>query len=176
MGGSMAIALIIAAAVGASVYVAPGEEKTLTASTLTKAIDIAELSTAQYTYNGIAELYKDEEKKKVECYIQYKATVKASIDMKAVEWDIDEDALTARPILPPITVHAYLSDEQSLSFLPSNADIELKDALTACKQDAEQEAMQSEELLDAAEQNLKSIIEALTHPIVEDKGYQLVWD
>ena len=37
-----------------------GQATMITSATLTDAIDISELSTAQYTYNGIAEIYKDE--------------------------------------------------------------------------------------------------------------------
>ena len=68
-----------------------GEEKTLVSSTLMDAIDIAELSTSQFTYNGIAEIYKDEKSSKIDCYVRYEAKVKAGIDMKNVDFDIDYD-------------------------------------------------------------------------------------
>ncbi len=48
-----------------------GTNKTqiMTSATLEKAIDVSDLSTAQFTYNGIAEIYKDITHKKVKCYM-----------------------------------------------------------------------------------------------------------
>ena len=58
-----------------------GESKTLTVSTLIKTVDIAELSTAQFTYNGIAEVYKSKDSDKIKCRIRYEAIVKAGVNM-----------------------------------------------------------------------------------------------
>ena len=48
-------------------FVLPGSKsaKIITSATLTEAIDIAELSTAEFTYRGIAEVYGDKDKTKV---------------------------------------------------------------------------------------------------------------
>ena len=83
-----------------------GEEKIVTSSTLMKAIDISELSTAQFTYNGIAEAFADEEKEEHLCYIRYNAKIKAGIDMKKVKFEIDEENKTVRPILPKIKINS----------------------------------------------------------------------
>ena len=66
-------------------------------------------------------------------------------------------------------------DEQSLSFMPEDSDIELKDALVCCKEDAKKKAMESQELLDTAEDNLQSIIQALLYPILDPQGYRIIW-
>ena len=152
-----------------------GEEKTITSSTLMETINISYLSTAQFTYNGIAEIYKDEEKKKVKCYIRYNAKVKAGIDMSNVDFKIDYENMTVRPILPEVKITANPVDETTLSFIPADTTIELSEALIACKEDAEREALESSELLESAEENVKSIIEALLYPVLTPQGYTITW-
>lgn len=153
-----------------------GDEKTLTSSTLIETINISELSTSKFTYNGIAKLYKDESKKKVKCHIRYNATVKAGIDMNAVSFEIDDQNKTIKPILPEITITSNTVDEKSLSFIPADSKVELKDALIACQNDALEESQESDELLRTAKENLKSIIEALLLPVANSKEYTIIWN
>ncbi len=153
-----------------------GKATIITSSTLMEAIDISEVSTAQYTYNGIAEIYEDEDEKNVECYIKYNAKVKAGIEMKDVSFEIDEKNKTVTPILPEIQINSNTVDDKSLSFIPEDNDIELKDALIACEKDAMNESQKSTELIDSARENLKSIIEALIDPILKPNGYSIKWD
>lgn len=147
----------------------------LTTSDLEKVIDISELSTAKYTYNGIARVYADEEKEKVTCSIKYSAKVKAGIDMSEVDFEIDNEEKTVTVFLPPIRVTSDVVDEESISFIPDNAKLELKDALTACEEDIQSEAEKSEELYSAAEDNLKSTLEGLLLPILDNEGYKIRW-
>ncbi|MDO4788247.1 MAG: DUF4230 domain-containing protein [Johnsonella sp.] len=152
-----------------------GEETIITSSTLKEAIDIAELSTSQFTYNGIAKLYQDEKKGRVKCHIRYNATVKAGIDMHAVRFEINDVSRTIRPILPEIRITSNTVDEKSLSFIPNNTKLELKDALVLCREDALAEAKESKELLISAEENLRSVIEALLLPLIAAQGYTIIW-
>lgn len=153
-----------------------GKTTIITSSTLMDAIDISELSTAQYTYNGIAEIYKDEKKKKIKCHIRYNAKVKAGIDMKQVKFEIDDENKTVKPILPEIQINSNTVDENNISFIPDDVDIELRDALVACEEDAKIESQKSTELIDSARENLKSIIEGLIDPILKPNGYKIIWD
>lgn len=153
-----------------------GEEKTLVRSTLVDAIDITELSTSQFTYNGIAEIYNNKKTSKIDCYVRYKAKVKAGINMKDVDFEIDNDKKTVKPILPNIEITTNLVEEESLSFIPSDIKKDLNDILTICKKDASIEAAKSEELFELAEENLKSIIEALLYPILDANAYKIVWN
>lgn len=152
-----------------------GKTTTLTSATLTKTIDIAELSAAEYTYNGIAEKYKEDQPDEVECYIKYNAKIKVGIDMKEVEFKIDHEKKTIRPILPPIEINSKTVDENNLSFIPSDTDIDIKDALIVCEEDAAGESKKSTELIASAKTNLESIIEGLLDPIVKANGYTVVW-
>ena len=152
-----------------------GKTTIITSSTLMEAIDISELSTAQYTYNGIAEIY-DDDGEEVECYIKYYAKVKAGIDMKDVMFEFDEENKTVTPILPEIQINANIVDDKEISFIIKDIDIELKDTLLACEKDALNESQESTELVDCARENLKSIIEALITPILQPSGYSIKWD
>lgn len=152
-----------------------GGKKIITSSTLKETIDISELSSAQFVYNGIAEIYEDEEKTETKCHVRYNATVKAGIDMKAVEFDINNKTKTIKPILPEIHISSNTVDEKTLSFIPENSDVGLQEALVACQADALAESNQSSELLNLAKKNLKSIIEALLLSIVPS-DYKIIWD
>ncbi len=148
----------------------------ITSSQLESAIQISQLSTAEFIYNGIAEKYKDNNRGKVECYISYNANVKVGIEMEDVKFYIDEEAKTVTPILPEVTVNIAALDEKSIGYIPKNPDIELKEVIAICKEDAMNEANQSQSLYEAAEENLRAVIEVLLSPILENAGYSLEWE
>lgn len=151
--------------------------KTDISSTLTEAINIAELSTAEFRYRGIAEEYKDEEKTDVRCRICYNAIVKAGIDMKDVKvLDVDTSEKTVTLSLPAIDLKVTIIDKESMATLPSDADIRVDTMLKCCKEDAENEARQSAGLMDTARENLKAIIEGLAFPILKPQGYTIHWN
>ena len=141
------------------------EPTIISESTLIEAINISELSTAKY-----------DKKTKVQCYIYYEAEVKAGIDMGQVHFAIDHDNKIVIPSLPEIKITVNTIDEKTLDFMPGKIDVELKTILSECKEDAEKEASRSTELLNTAEENVQSIIEALTYPLLEQDGYKIVWE
>lgn len=159
----------------------PVEKEPITSSSvLTDTIDISELSTSKFTYNGIAEVYKSDKDgnktDEINCYISYKATVKAGVDVTDISYTIDTDAKTLKVTLPEIIITASPVDQDHLSFIPVKAKVELKDALEACEEDAQAEASQSSDLIDSAETNLKSTIEGLLYPITNPNGYEIIWE
>lgn len=151
------------------------KEDVITSAQLEKAIDISQLSTAEFVYNGIAEKYNEEHPERVDCYIAYNASVKVGIQMEDVTFEIQEEEKTVTPVLPDITVQIATLDENSLSYIPKNPDVPLKDMLILCKEDAIREAGESEKLYETAEENLKMVMEALLSPVLENAGYSLVW-
>lgn len=148
----------------------------ITSSQLEQAVNISQLSTAKFIYNGVAEKYKEGSTNEAECYIAYKADVKVGIQMEDVSFHIDNDAKTVTPILPKITVQIASLDEESISYIPKNPNIALKEVISICKEDAVKEANDSEELYQTAEENVRSVIEALLLPILDNAGYTLVWE
>ena len=142
------------------------KEDVITSAQLEKAIDISQLSTAEFVYNGIAEKYNEKHPERVDCYIAYNASVKVGIQMEDVTFEIQEEEKTVTPVLPEITVQIATLDEDSLSYIPKNPDVPLKDMLILCKEDAVREAGESEKLYETAEENLKMVMEALLSPVL----------
>ena len=147
----------------------------ITSSTLTKAIDIADLSTAEFKYRGIAEVYTDENRNRVRCRICYNAVVKAGISMKDVVFDVDTKNKIVTAALPDIGIKVNLIEEQSMAVLPSNTDVGIAEMLKYSKEDAEREATESGELKAVARENLEAVIKALLLPILKYQGYTLVF-
>lgn len=79
------------------------------------------------------------------------------------------------PVLPEITVNIATLDEKAISYIPKNPDISLKEIIVLCKEDAMNEANNSEKLYQTAEENLRAVIEALLSPILENVGYSIEW-
>lgn len=167
--------LVVGSLFGPNVMNKIGKENVITSSQLEKAIDISQLSTAEFVYNGIAEKYDDDKPEKVECYIAYHADVKVGIQMEDVEFEIDEANKTVTPILPEISVNIAALDENEISYIPKNPDIPLKEIIVLCKEDAVREANDSKKLYQTAEENMKAVIEALVSPILEHAGYTMKW-
>ncbi len=153
-----------------------GNAHTVTSSELTKAIDIAELSTAEFKYRGIAEIYTDESRSQVRCRVCYNAVVKAGIDMKDVKLEVDPENKRVTAALPDLKLNVTVIDEQEMALLPSDADVSIGEMLKAAGEDALSEAQQSGELMAAARDNLAKTIEGLLLPVLEAQGFSLAWN
>ncbi len=157
------------------------KKEILTSSTLMEVIDIAELSTSQFTYNGIATIYNEKKPEKIDCQIKYDAVVKAKVNMKDIKFDVNEATKKVNVILPEITLNSTLitdtkDGKEHFSYLPEKTELELKQILEVCEKDAEEEAKNSKELLNVAEENLKDTITALLYPIVNEQGFEITWN
>lgn len=148
--------------------------KTTISSVLQEALDIDELSTSSFTYNGIADVY-DPSTRKVSYSVLYHATVKAGTSLSAITFDVDEERKVIQIQLPEIKIQNVVVDPAHIDFIPDRAQIHMATALATCRSDALREATESNELMDAARDNLKSVVEALTKPIVTDMGYTIEW-
>ena len=153
-----------------------GNANTVTSSELAKAIDIAELSTAEFKYRGIAEIYADESRSQVRCRVCYNAVVKAGIDMKDVKLEVDPENKQVTAALPDLKLNVTVIDEQEMALLPSDADVSIGEMLKAAGEDALSEAQQSGELMAAARDNLAKTIEGLLLPVLEAQGFSLAWN
>lgn len=147
----------------------------VTASKLSEAVNISQLSTADFTYNGVAEKYKDDGSGDVECHIAYEASVKVGVDMDDIKFSVDEKDKSVQVYLPKIKINIVDVKTDGLSYLPEDPDIELPEILKICNEDVTKEANQSEELYQTAEENLKISIQALLKPILDDSGYSIAW-
>ena len=75
-----------------------------------------------------------------------------------------------------IGIKVNIIDEQSMAVLPSNTDVGIVDMLKYSKEDAENEATSSGELISVARENLEATIKALLLPILKPQGYTLVFN
>lgn len=153
-----------------------GEKKIVTKSNLLEAIDVSELATSEFIYNGIAMVYNDEEEENVKYYIRYDARVKAGIDIQEVDFDIQEEEKIICVILPSVKIFSDPSiDLDSLSYIPSDEEYDLGKVLKTCEEDVMTEVEAATELRASAEDNLKGIIKTLITPLAEAEGYQIEW-
>lgn len=146
-----------------------------TSSTLSDIVNISELSTAEFKYRGIADIYTNEKKTDIRCRVCYNAVVKAYIDAANVQIEADPQSKIFTIILPKIKLKVTIVDEQSMALLPSDSEVGISSMLSASKEDAEREALESDKLINTAQENLTSTIEALLHPLVKAEGYTLEW-
>lgn len=153
-----------------------GEVEIITKSNLMEAIDVSDLSTSEFIYNGIAEVYDKKKTDKVEYYIRYDARVRAGIDIKNVDFNIMAEENVIEVTLPGVEIFTPPTiDPESLSYIPSEKDYDLKEVLETCEADVLREAEEATELKISATESLKAIIEALLKPIIEPEGYEIRW-
>ena len=141
-------------------------------SDLEKVIDISEIQTAKYTWNGIAEINNT--------YVRYEGTVQVNYDMKDFFKDNIKLDNANKKIHLKIPETKYepivLAKSNSISFIPANAEIDMKDVLNACEEDMKEEIKDNERLNEIAKNNFKSIIESFLYPITENSSFEFIWD
>lgn len=179
-------ALAIAVVVGFAL-IAPGagskfgKDDFLTSSMLEKAVDIDRLSTAEFVFNGIAEhhtttkrfiVFGDEDT--VDYRVSYKATVTAGVNMKDIEFVIDDSSKKVAVTMPPITLESRVNPD-GMNFIPSDVDANIQDIISLCEDDVMYESSQSGELTSSAKEALKSTIEAILTPFMDKYGYEIEW-
>ena len=174
MGAACAAVVVVAVVFGIPAYQASQNKTTyFTSSQLSKIVNINKLSTATYRHSGIADKYND--KGEVEYHVYYESTVDASYDMGAIDFEIDNDAKTIKPILPEPTIGDPNIDTASIDYLPKDPNASIRDVETICKEDARAEAKSAGGILYTAHENMKRIIDALLKPIVSEDGYEIIW-
>lgn len=172
------VAVVVAVAVvGLSIYEMATSTGTTTVSkaSLTKAVSISKLSTAEFTYNGIAEKLRDPDGEDVEYHVYYEARATAGIDMEKIDFQIDEANHTVTPIFPEVTVGEPVVDESKLAYLPEGVDVNLREVLMLCKEDAQREMESNPQIRETAYENLRSTVEALLMPLLKGNGYAIHW-
>lgn len=145
----------------------------LTETQLQEVVAINKLSTARSVYKGVAVKYNDDGQ--VAYHVYYKSDVTAGIDMKDISYTIDQENKTVTPVLPEPTINSPEVDASSIEFFEQNPDVDMKEALSLCKQDALEKVSESSEIKSYATANLKKTVEALMEPLLNNNGYTLKW-
>lgn len=165
------VAVLITALFRFGVIKIPDKVNIITSSTLKKSTDIAELSSAEFRYKGIASVYEDAERTRERCKVCYSAIVEAGIDMNKVDYEIDHESKTIIAKLPEIELKVNILDNEPMAFLPSGVDVKPDQILKYSKEDVVREANESTELRKVAQENVESVFRALLFPILNSQGY-----
>ena len=175
IGIVIAVVIVVALiAILPGVFNAGNKGTTITETSLKKAVSINKLSTAEFTYEGIAEKLND--RGEAVYHIYYKATATSGMDLSSIEFKIDQGQKTVTPILPEVSVYDPVVDESAIEYLPKDANIDLREVIEICKQDALNEVEKAPSFRETSARNMRSTIEALLVPLLESNGYSIVWD
>ena len=139
-----------------------------------KVVAVSDINVTRFPYEGVADI-KNKDGKHL-YYVKYAATVTASADMSKMTFDIDNEAKTVHPILPEIQIKQPVLDEKQFSFMPDDANIDLKTVIKTCKVDVVKEVKADKNLYSVAEDNLKQAVTGLIMPIAEAEDYEIVWE
>lgn len=169
-----AVVVVLAVAFVPGIISSFGKGTTVSEASLKKAVEISKLSTAEFSYNGIAE--KVDENGDVSYYIYYEASADAGVDMEQIRFKVDQTQKTITVVLPSITVDDPIIDESAIECLPHDANIDLREVLEICKQDVQREISESTNIKKIAIGNIKSTLEALMLPLIGDEGYKIYWE
>ena len=140
-------------------------------SKLVKAVNIDELSTAQFVYNGIANC--DENGKTI--YVRYNSYVKLGAETSGINVKVDAEEKKIEITLPDVDIKDVMILPDSIDFIPSNPGLEIKDVMKLCEQDVRDKCSWNDDLYEVAEINLKNAVQALIEPIVKSEGYTCKW-
>ncbi len=169
---AMVVCVILVAGVVWPMFFDRHETEYLTESDLKEAVNIESLSTINYVYHGIAEkhsqLFWGD---KLDYRVKYEAHIRASYNMSAIEFNINEDEKTATAYLPEVTIEKPVLNETEFGYLPESATANIKDVIAICREDAAND-VNNDEIAREAQESLEQTIRALTLPLLNNE-YQL---
>ncbi len=192
----LAVLIIFAAGFAFAIHLGNGGEKILSSSSLEKIVKVAKLSTFSAYYNGVAEVYVENEKdeatdeeaadeqkeKKVAYYVAYEATVKLGINLNNVNIKTDTNNKCITVSMPKIEVESTDIDEESLDFIFKKRNANdtgiIKVAYQACVEDAKAEIANQETMFKIARENAADTVRALILPLVQnvDENYTIEFE
>jgi hypothetical protein len=170
------ILLIVILIIGCIIFLPPlfnkrnGTVQTIAQSSLEKVIEINDLSTLDYTYNGITPVY-DESGETLKYHVAYEGIVTAGIDITKIDISDDETKKKIVITLPEAKIQDVNVDMGSMEFIFLNDKYETEtisqEAYKACIAALDIEAQKDTTLLSMAKENAKDSINALISPWVQ---------
>ena len=144
-----------------------------------KTKEIEQLNLAKFTWNGIAE-YTPENKKNDKTYIKYEANIVATMNFENFEDNISINHFTKviTVTLPKVQLQPnviFKDGGKSFSFIPKNTDIEMKELVKVCEDDALEKVKKKTDMIEIAKENAKNTIEGLFLPMIEEEHYDIIW-
>ena len=142
---------------------------TITKSSLTKVLEISNLSTLDFIYNGITDVKNDEGELKY--HVAYEGTVTAGIDFKKIKIDLDDKNKKITVTIPETYIQDCDVSMPSLKFIfeddDYNTETVTEEAYKACIKDLEEKSAKENDLLELAGENAKKTVEGLIDPWVK---------
>lgn len=177
---SIIIVFIIVVIVGSFLFFTKdkNEPVIITSSTLQEIIDLSDLSTVEAVYNGIARVNSDLEPDKIIYYVSYKSKVRAGIDFKQIDVQVDDENKKVIVKLPRVKITDIDVDITSLDYIfvdkRANTSTVTMHSYKKCIEDVESKTARANAIFDLAEQNAKNAVEALIKPFLEHQKMDYV--
>ena len=156
------------------------EAQIITKANLERIINASDLSTLEAVYNGVAKVTDEDDPDEVAYYVSYDAKVKAGIDFKKVEIDVDKKEKIITVTVPKTKINDINVDITSLDYIfiddDANTETVSEQAYKKCIEAVTKETKTEDAIYKLAEENTKNVIQALINPFVTqlDEEYQLV--
>lgn len=171
----LAIAVVLTVSFISGRAVRSNRIKTRFASSLIEALSLDELSTSELVYNGIATV-NHQDSDKPHYFILYNSVLKVGIQMDDINFEVNPAEKSVNILLPEVKILEVVIDPNSIDFIPDSFSADLKTAIVDSKNDAIAKSSDTPELMRTAKENLRSIIEALTLPLIQSEGYKITWN
>lgn len=146
------------------------EHEIITKSNLEQIIHVSDLSTLEAVYNGIAKVANAESPEEIDYYVSYNAKVKAGIDFRQVEIEVNAEDKIISVTLPEIKINDVNVDIASLDYIFLNDDANIEtvsaQAYQKCIEDVTNEVNGEKAVYELAQENARNIIEALIKPFI----------
>ena len=127
------------------------EHEIITKSNLEQIIHVSDLSTLEAVYNGIAKVANAESPEEIDYYVSYNAKVKAGIDFRQVEIEVNAEDKIISVTLPEIKINDVTVSAQ---------------AYQKCIEDVANEVNGEKAVYELAQENARNIIETLIKPFI----------
>ena len=132
--------------------------------------EIAALSVSEFVYNGIAQPLKEDGE--IDYNVLYESTIKVSLDATDIQYIVNNEQKTVTFVFPEFKIEDPVIDIASIRFMPSKSNLLMDRVIAQCKEDARSEIKQSEKLITAAQENLKTIVEAWYSSVLEGYSFE----
>lgn len=167
------LAMVLGIGIWGGVSLAASQDsgaKVITVSTLSKIIEISDLSTYRTRYNGVVAAVNEKNPDKIDYYVTYQSTVEAGIDFTKADIVVDKGNKTVVITLPEVTITNTAVDPATLEYIFVNKKAETptvsEQAIKLCEADVAQETSSQDGILELARQNARNVVEALTQPLI----------
>ncbi len=161
----VAVAAIVLVAILALVIFLPKGETTVSVeSSLKEVLAISDLSTAEYTYNSIAEVKNDNGETKY--HAAYKGNVKVGVDFENIQFvETDKEIKIVIPSLKIQSVEVYTDIDLIFTKDKYNTETIYAEAYNKCIDDLTQKARSNKSLMDIARESAVDVVTGLLRPL-----------